>query len=320
MKKHPKNTPSESEFKNAPLAKVMRDMGFTLSKTGNSYAVSGGVSAAHRYSSEFEALIKPHTVTNDDDDAKPAKTLMGTENVEFCGGSYRDLVASFSGRVDMGAFMRERARFADSGLEQKIRTRIADLFPRRKRQMSEHDGEWSFDRRWEVTPFQATQRVPSPGRTIDISCHMAVTCAVRAEEIARFGAVCWAICDLIESAGVSARIEMLCDVSRLGACNVDGKVRIEAKKAGEYVAPSLLAGMFTPLFYRRTMHSLEGIIPNLERAKNRCGLATPNQAPARVAYADGALTLAPSVIYAPDDEIEREILAAIGAEQRKAAA
>lgn len=314
-----------SVIPNAPLAQALHDIGIRVArekcaktqtcKLGIRYKTESRIAGMSRFVAAVKdpasAISKALTEARSSEGV--VHMVVDNDN-QFCGGTFRELTNALSGKADMKNFLAARAELEKTGIERRIKTRLAELFPRRKRRMSEHDGEWSYDRRWEVTPFQAIAQVASPTRTLQINCRFAARASVSAAHIAKYGAMAWAIIDLIEGSGVSVEVNWLLHSNGVGrsyALETDHVVNL--KRAGEYLAPSLLAGLFTPNFYRRAAFGLEAIAPELEKIPNRSGLCFPQKYEHPIRFADGALFTSDDLFYASADQIEREILAAIGA-------
>jgi hypothetical protein len=230
----------------------------------------------------------------------------------FAGGSMAKLRRSLSGDIEMAPFESARQKLANSDLMNKLRARLGQAAPKRRRINSEYDGEWDFDRRWESTPFAATTRPPAIVRVITIEAEFAMSGGADSEMIDRYGATVWALCSLIESYGIQARIVWRNSANNTSTDAIATDVRIEIKKPGEYLPPSFLAATFQSLFYRRMGFAM--IVAACDLAGKTCGggLGSPIHRPA-VEFLDGVLSLGPNVGRGYTDELEGAIMQAIGA-------
>lgn len=304
----------EHTIPNQELAEAMEGLGFSIKRrkrgSYNFFDVNMSMSGIRKYmEAQKRGKLPGHL------NLGPKEYIWGNEqNSSFVGGTAHDLVEQLNGKLDMGPLLKEREKFAKAGLAQKLQTKIAELNPRRRRFLSEHDGEWSYDRRWEITPFQATTKMPSPGKTLEIICFSDFSGYASAEDINRYGAMAWAISDLIEQAGISTRIEAWYGAQNVGQ-GVDGEIHLEVKKAGQYIGPSALASTFQAVFFRRAMFSVMASIAHLDGKPHSSGLGQALQAPHRIKFEAGRLIISPMVHVATNDEIEREILAAIAKER-----
>lgn len=304
---------------NAQLSDQLEEIGFGVERQGRNVHLRGGMGAVNRLIERAKegnlavqrqgqlARVQSNFTMKSDD---PYES--GSERARWCGGTPKDLMRDLGGGIDMAPFKAEQQKLARSGLQQKILTRIANVVPRRRRAMSEHDGEWDFGRRWDLKPFAATQKTLSSGRVIDVICHFAVNSSSGAEEINAYGAMAWAISDLIESCGVSTRIvcEYSVDVVDEGS-KYDQRIEIEVKKPGQYIAPNMIAASFQSNFFRRAVFAMLEIGCDLVGTTAKRGLGHAKDRFPRLHNAEGRLELSTSVRYAGAEELEAAILEAV---------
>jgi hypothetical protein len=239
-------------------------------------------------------------------------------DVSFKGGTPESLRRDLEGAISMDRFNAARAKLAKNGLLQKLQTRVAEVVPKRKRFNSEHDGEWSYDRRWEITPFQATCKAAAPAPVIEINCDFSISCHATASAIDAYGALVWAISDILENAGLRTRIIQHEAGTRVrasdgyGSKGLESLIELELKSPEQYVAPSLLAAAFQSNFFRRPIFSLITACAELGDAAVAYGLGSCVQRSPAVKFADGVLYLSPDVRDGHTPEIEKAILEAIG--------
>lgn len=300
---------STATFKNSDLAHAMEGMGFHLTKKSKQVGIEGTLGAVLKFTESLGSIPgafegRMREITKD----------RGSDGVgaDWVGGTYDDLVNNLKGRLDMKPLHAKRDEFARTGIVDKLRVAMADINPRRKRRNSEYDGEWSYDRQWEIEPFQATTKTLMPGRTMDIICHFSVSSRAKADEINRYGAMAWAISDLIEAAGIGTRIELRYTARSVDEnSRVDCQIRLEVKKPGQYLAPSLVAAAFQSVFFRRPVFSLFIAAANLHGEKSDSGLGLPVQESMRIKFENGRLELSPDVKFASSEEIEKEVMKSI---------
>lgn len=312
---------------NQALTKAMQGLGFAIGyKEVTSkkalVTMTGRYSAVESFMEQYKNLA-PHESENADEFERCLKDD-SEDREEFCGGTFKSLQNDLKGNIDLDPFMREKEKLLSSGLLQKLQTAMRDAVPRRKRVMSEHDGEWSMDRQWELEPFSSTKKAMAQGRTLDIVCNFAVSCQASAKEINRYGAIAWGISDLIESAGIYTRVVCRYEIENVdrnkAETSTDTLIEIEVKKAGQYMPPKMLAAIFQSNFFRRPIFALIVAAADLNQKLVSHGLGRSKEQGFRVAFKEGALHLAPEAIKAYNDEIEREILKAVGAQPVAASA
>lgn len=77
---------------------------------------------------------------------------------------------------------------------------------RRRRYFSEHDGDWSYDRRFDTAPFQATKSIRKEFPVVELIIPISNSAGISSESISQFGARCLALAEVLESAGYRVAI------------------------------------------------------------------------------------------------------------------
>jgi hypothetical protein len=85
-------------------------------------------------------------------------------------------------------------------------------------------------------------------------------------------------------------------------------INIECKKAGEYLAPSLLAAACQAAFFRRGIFSLKCALADAWNKKISTGMGSSIQQDKLIRFEEGQLILAPGVQDAKFEEIEKVLL------------
>ena len=96
----------------------------------------------------------------------------------FAGGEWEDVTSL----KNMDSFKKALADFKKQKLEEKVKAKI-DFNPKRKRSLSEHDGDWDYDKQWEIKPFSNSRKEMLPINVVDINVDMSISSGMRAEEI-----------------------------------------------------------------------------------------------------------------------------------------
>lgn len=237
----------------------------------------------------------------------------GSQDAHWTGGTAQDLRDDLEGRIDMRPFEKAKQKFEQSSLSKKLKERFEKCQPRRTRVKSEYDGEFNESRRWDITPFDGVKKAPGFGRAIDVIVYGSVSAQVDAKELDAYGNTVWALVDIIEQSGCNARV-----VTRYQQSDyTQGKggklvIDVETKKSGEYIAPSLLAATFKSNFFRRAIFQQICLGADIAGEMVGYGLGRPYNREKKIEFNDGQLILAPEVRNASFDEIEKELLKAIG--------
>ena len=167
-------------------------------------------------------------------------------HIEFSGGKWEDV----TNLNNMDSFKKTLGEFKKNRLEEKISAKI-DYSPRRKRQLSEHDGDYDHDKRWEIKSFNNSKKEML---LIDVNVDMSINCSMSADAINSYGALVWSIIQLVESIGIQANVNIINDCSSVSD-DIDSKITLNIKKAGQYISPVALATCFQAVFFRRAIFS-----------------------------------------------------------------
>ena len=302
--------------KNEKLTQAMEGMGFSVEQVKNMVKVTGNLQATRKF---IEASMGAG-LGSAQESPRIADHMTGSPDAEFYGGDYSHLTNVLAGKLDMSPLLKKQEDFRRSGISQKLQTVIAQVKPKRSRVMSEYDGDWNYDRRWDLEAFESTTKRLGGARTIDILCHFAVNCTVTADQLRQYGAMAWAISDLIEKAGITTRITLKYRVDGINAYSYDGKseptdcdIQIEVKRPGEYIAAPSLAATMQTIFFRRPIFGMIVACANLTKQNACYGLGHARQESMRIRFKDGLLELSPETVHADPQEVEKCVLEAIRA-------
>jgi hypothetical protein len=293
--------------KETKTAQYLRDTGFTVlveKKTNVTMSTRlTGVLACMENRASFEPSVSDHKKRIDE---------FYTRGAVWCGGTEKQLLADLSGQIDMRPFEEAKQKFQASSLAVKLREKFEKCQPRRKRCKSEFDGEFNYDRRDDLQPFDGVKRSTSDGRAIDVIVYGSVSSSTNSKELDAYGNMVWALIDIIEQAGVNARVLIRYQQKGyLSESNGTLTINVETKKAGEYIAPSLMAATFKSNFFRRAIFQQIVMGADVVGEKVGYGLGTPRNAEKKIEFKNGELIIAPEIRNAGFEEIEQELLKAI---------
>lgn len=314
-------TQIEKPFANELLRNTLLGVGFSVTKytQANSKAPVVVIKGTPTNVMALMPKLREKDWNKQAPDAKRMTREILSTDENWKGGSYETLLTNLSGEIEMTRYYKERDKLKKTGFERKLREKIAMIAPRRTRCNSEHDGEWSLDRKWDTTPFQATKKALGAGRTLDITVNLCASAGVDSKDFDRFGTQVWAISDLIEGAGIQTRITAQYDVGRLGETKeggqVDGLIQIQLKDPTQFVTPTRLAACFTTNFYRRPVFALMVGVSQLENGEVDYGLGSPRHAayPIKFLPENGSLTMNVGTMGFDQNDMTAEILAAVDA-------
>lgn len=245
----------------------------------------------------------------------------------FAGGTFKDLVENLNGNADLTMLKAAKEKLEKTGLKEKLMPIIQAVNPKRRRYNSEHDGDWSYDRRHEITPFSNTKRVyAAQVRTIDLQVHFAVSGDVDSESLDEYGALVWAISDILESAGLTTRITFTTSTNQ--SFLKRGKnllMNFEIKRYGQYFSPSTIAGAFKTTFYRRLTWAFRHLMADTIDDGIQTGMGYQASPDKTIDFRDGKIIMSPMKL---DDSnfdylaksIEQEVIRALNHKPREAVA
>lgn len=166
------------------------------------------------------------------------------------GATGKEFTNQGKGDVDTQLFLEARASL-NSRLKNLAHNSLFTA-PKRIREFSEYDGELDYDRRFERQPFSSTRRTKTGlMRHVEVIVNMGFNCGIEASVINRYGALAWAIVDLIGKAGVQVTLKLaykghsLNDYDEKPHCDI-----VLVKNASDYSDPLGFARCFTAAFFR----------------------------------------------------------------------
>jgi len=132
------------------------------------------------------------------------------------------------------------------------------MVSRRRRSLSEHDGDWDYDRRWDIKQFQVARRQPTQVRIVNIAFSFSIACGVAPSTIDEFGRTIWAIVQSLEEMGYNCNVDAwvpLDTVARGGSGKFTSSkaFKYNIKNSQSYVERSILARVLSSPFYRQAL-------------------------------------------------------------------
>lgn len=299
---------------NLPLHKHLLTLGIFTELKGNTVHMNLDRIAARRFMDNYNAY-KPVLESN----GANKRTLnhiseLFSRTGDWVGGTKDDLVNDLDGNIEMAPYTEQYQKLEENDLMSKLKTAGALSKPRRKRRMSEHEGDWDFERMWELKPYQHCVRMRSIINIVKIDAHFACSGATKSHEITKYGGLVWAISKIIEDAGIQTEITYCERAKNVGYNGTGIETRMLIKKPGEYIAPSFLAATFTSNHYRRLGFALQALCVPINDNDQSCdsmGSATPGAA---MQFEDGRLTMDVRSNRLNFSEVERVIMQIIGKE------
>lgn len=199
----------------------------------------------------------------------------GSADTSFYGMTGEAFVKELRGetRVIQRRFENAVEELEKTGLKQALEEGAA-FKKKRKRTMSEHDGDYDMERKWDTHPFATTVLSKKEFPIVELIFPIVNSGGTGHSSISRFGARCLALADLLEKAGyrVALTAENWCttmrptqsDLDRLAkplgidnpTCMGQG-TRYIIRSANDYGDISSMALFGSGEFYRRCAFSLD---------------------------------------------------------------
>lgn len=228
-------------------------------------------------------------------------------------GKLSDLKLFRQGEIDLKDYLKAKKTLENSDLFRKLKPKLESITPSRKRILSEYDGEWSLDRQWDLKPFSATKKILSQTKVLDIELDFSISCGAIKESIDAYGALAWALVQVIEKTGIQCNVSINFTAEDLNSEGVKSDITIELKKAGQYLSPQILAATLNNTFYRRICFFMLSAISDVTDQIASSGLGTPTRNYNNVEFKNGKLKLYSNVSEGISPEGEKAILKALGA-------
>lgn len=208
---------------------------------------------------------------------------------------------------DIEPFLRAKRELEKSGFQRRINPRWATS-PKRQRLRSEHDGDFNFDSKWDIKPFDTALKRKVPIPEVHVVADFSFNCNFEAELINKYGAFVWSICQILETAGVAVEASIrLRSVGVSSDGDFNSTALIKVKESSEYISPIAMAMCFRTVFYRRVLFNLYIMMCDIHDVEvcSSLGRGTPYEKSAQ--YKDGVLKL--SIGAASDvGAVEKELL------------
>ena len=273
---------------NSPL----KASGFRVNIQDKKVTVTGNLGNLFRLASLSREKLEPF-FTGDNAAENFTRTCGSLFKDDSDRGSHAEMLAQlFTGAVNMRAY-EQALKHNDiaQAVSKTLKTTLTPM-PQRRRVLSEHDGEWSYDRRHDILQYNIAKKLQTATRTITLRCHFAASGSTDTKEITRYGAVIWAIVRMLEQSGVQARVTWVKANDNITADYYGDKSEIEItlKDFGTYIAPSQLAAIFNGIFYRRMGWAFISLAAHEFQKEVSSGLGQP-VAPRGFSYEKGIVNL-----------------------------
>ena len=269
-----------------------------VKKYGNLHDNNKPVFVAHASGDDWKIFGNGVKITRTDDD--------------FAGGTQTDLYAAFEGKINLLPYQKALEKMSDLNIKAGF-----SESRKRKRVMSDLEGDWDIDKRWEIAPFNSAIKKNMPITSVKINCDFSIPASINSADIMDYAALCWSVISRVESQGISSEVNLV-NISKNMDYNSTHNLYMiyNIKKAGTYQDLNSMARFFSCNFYRRAIFQIMDEIPKFYKKTACVGLGTPIQG---AFYAiPGEISLAPKIVQSEIDfnDLEKKINIAMGVVQK----
>lgn len=299
----------------AQCRQFLLDCGFRIDQNGNSFDSIGNLSAAKR----MILAVRDKTAPEKHKNAEHVLWFVANCQKQT-GVSFKTFCAWFeTGDVPTGEFMAARDRM-EAQIGDKISFAVAAAKMKKRRALSDCDGEFNPDRRDTDTPYENIVRRRMPDKTLLIDAHYAVEGKSSASDILKYAATIWSIAGIAESNGVMCEIVRHNWARRVTPCGqYESKQTIEIKKTHEYMSPALLALALHPAMYRLVGWMTRAFLLSAYDMRLKAGIGSPYQPPHVLLSSPGRLELSSRVISELPEHLEQVLVSKIVGDHNVAA-
>lgn len=191
----------------------------------------------------------------------------------WVGGRFEDVLKPHS---DFDDYHQALKKIQGDKLWREVVTAMGETMQRR-RVRSEYDGDFDYDKRWDVEPYQERSKKPLSTRIVKLTVESSFSASVKSQTINAFAGFVGAVITLLEQSGILVELK----VNDTGTNFLDnGKncafcISLNVKKADEYLPPAQVMKALSSVWYRRAIFGL--ICANAQNLRSEVsdGLGSP---------------------------------------------
>lgn len=171
----------------------------------------------------------------------------------FAGGTFQDLI---SWDTDFSQFNDTLKKISQDKLWQQVQKRLGETTTR-KRAKSEHDGEWSYDNRFDIKPFYRRTQSKQVTRIVRLYAESGFSFDVSTKTINAYGAFVAAVINMLEKHGVMVDFYIrytsknFIEPARSNPPQSFLFIEMKVKSSDEYLPPQKILKAISSNWYRR---------------------------------------------------------------------
>jgi hypothetical protein len=174
-----------------------------------------------------------------------------SQDIEFKGGTYEKL---FEDR-DLNLYSKYKIELKNNSFYQKIQEKLIKQ-NKRKRVFTDKDGDFDYDRRFDVAPYCSVIKAKVNKKVVDFYIHTGFSCAVSQETINKYAAIVCVLNDIFNTFGVSTNIYNIKRTNSISSAGYNTTAKIKIKDSGTYSTTQTILKNIDSVFYRRALFSL----------------------------------------------------------------
>lgn len=230
---------------------------------------------------------------------KPLGFEYNGEDVFLRGGCREYFYGSFQEALDAIAYNKfDVNRVKTERLRDLKATCKLEQTNKRKRAVDSREGEYDFDRQFDVNPFYSTKRIEAEVKYITVEVDFSFNAGVSSRQIDEYAQLCFSSIEALENAGYRCTVYVVnsCrDMHRSGPLSrYSWDMRLLLKAADEYQSIQSYGKYFTTWFLRRCIFNAKAETFVVSKCDPRAGISSPlrKQCEAR----EGFIRLTPEII------------------------
>ena len=126
-------------------------------------------------------------------------------------------------------------------------------FKTRGRVRSEYDGDFDYDKKYDISPFSTRGKVLTKKKSLKLYAELSFSGRVSSKVIDEYGAFVTALVFYFEKQGVNIELYLTQTGSNPGSGNLEfcNRAKTKIKNSGEYLAKSEMLKIFNTVYFRR---------------------------------------------------------------------
>lgn len=176
-------------------------------------------------------------------------------DVSFKGGTYENL---FEPITDLSQMKQAQEKLEKNKVFKGISYTLQESVKIR-RAKSQYDGDYDYDKRWDLEPYQKTRREKLQVKIVKLIINFSFSWYVDAKKIDEFGAFVSGVVNMLEKTGVMVDLTLRSENKSFLINGDDSRsvIDVKLKKTDEYFPIQNIFRTFKGNFYRRALFGLK---------------------------------------------------------------